>query len=272
MRTSTLFRWLLPAILAVAAASSAQAGVGGIADIEIYDRGSGLILPVYWHQGRHYVAGRPGNEYEIRVRSQSRERVLAVTSVDGVNVVTGQTASPGQGGYVLEPYASQGIAGWRKSMDRTAAFYFTALPDSYAARTGRPDNVGVIGVALFREALPPRRPWTDAEIAPEYRRGDGAAGGAPQSPPASSSRSEGYADQAPQAQEKLGTGHGRSEWSGARYTTFQRRSSRPDEVVEIWYDSEANLIAMGVIEPPYWTRPGRPRAFPAGFVPDPPRW
>ena len=43
------------------------------------------------------------------------------------------------------------IDGWRKSMDEVAAFYFTALPDSYAARTGRPDNVGVIGVALFRE-------------------------------------------------------------------------------------------------------------------------
>lgn len=271
MRTSSLIGWLLPATLAMAGALPVQAGVGSIADIEIYDRSTGRILPVYWHQGRHYVAGQPGNEYEIRVRSRSAERVLAVTSVDGVNVVTGQTASPDQGGYVLEAYASQGIAGWRKSLERTAAFYFTSLPDSYAARTGRPHDVGVIGVALFREAQPYRRPWSDAEIAPEYRRGNGAAAGSPPAP-AAPSRSDGYADQAPQAQEKLGTGHGRNEWSSARYTTFQRRSSRPDEVIEIWYDSEPNLVAMGVIEPSRWVRPGRPRAFPAGFVADPPRW
>jgi hypothetical protein len=39
-------------------------------------------------------------------------------------------------------------------------------------------------------------------------------------------------------------------------------------VIELWYDSEANLIAQGVIAPPSWP-PHRPRAFPAGFVPDP---
>ena len=56
-----------------------------------------------------------------------------------------------QDGYVLDPWGFTSIAGWRKSLDRVAAFYFTSLPDSYAARTGRPDNVGVIGLALFRE-------------------------------------------------------------------------------------------------------------------------
>src|SRR5208337_3068580 len=78
-----------------------------------------------------------------------------VMSVDGVNVITGDTASPRQAGYVLAPLESADIGGWRKSLSRTAAFYFTALPDSYAARTGRPDNVGVIGVALYRERVLP---------------------------------------------------------------------------------------------------------------------
>ena len=41
-------------------------------------------------------------------------------------------------------------------LNEVAAFYFTQLPDSYAARTDRPDNVGVIGVAVFREYQPPR--------------------------------------------------------------------------------------------------------------------
>src|SRR6266699_5465773 len=72
-------------------------------------------------------------------------------SVAGVNVITGDTASPSQSGYVLDAHGSFEIAGWRTSMSRTAAFFFTTLANSYAARTGRPDNVGVIGVAVFRE-------------------------------------------------------------------------------------------------------------------------
>src|SRR5438034_5582065 len=81
--------------------------------------------------------------------------MCAVTSVDGVNVVRGKTASPEQSGYVIDAYGSVEIAGWRKSLERTAAFYFTDLGDSYAARTGRPANVGVIGVAVFKEKQPP---------------------------------------------------------------------------------------------------------------------
>ena len=52
---------------------------------------------------------------------------------------------------MLDAWGGVSIEGWRKSLDDVATFYFTRLPDSYAARTGRPDNVGVIGVALFPE-------------------------------------------------------------------------------------------------------------------------
>ena len=72
------------------------------------------------HQGRRYVVGKPGNEYSIRVRNQSGGRVLTVMSVDGVNAISGDTASTAQTGYVLSPYESADIAGWRKSMSNTA--------------------------------------------------------------------------------------------------------------------------------------------------------
>ena len=84
--------------------------------IEIFDRTEGRVLPIYFHQGRRYVVGRPGNEYAIRVRNNGAGRMLAVMSVDGVNVITGDTASPAQSGYVLSPGESADIAGWRKSM------------------------------------------------------------------------------------------------------------------------------------------------------------
>jgi hypothetical protein len=250
------FSWAqgVGAIMALAATmmgGSAHA-VGALADIQIYDRVEGRQLPVYQHEGRYYVVGHPGHEYQIVLRNNAAGRVLAVTSVDGVNAITGDSASPAQSGYVLDGYGSLEIKGWRKSMSRTAAFYFTSIENSYAARTGRPWDVGVIGVALFRERapLPPEPPSV-------YR--DGARQDAPASAAA-----------APRAMEKsLGTGHGRSEWSSARYTDFVRASSEPDEMLAIYYDSRANLVARGVIpEYPHYAQPN-PNPFPQRFVPDP---
>ena len=66
-------------------ALSAQAGaVGGLADVAVFDRTEGRVLPIHWHEGRAHVAGRPGNEYSVRIRNRAREEVLAVVSVDGV--------------------------------------------------------------------------------------------------------------------------------------------------------------------------------------------
>ena len=164
---------------------------GSPVDVEILDRKTGRVLPVYWHEGERHIAGEPGHEYEIRLRNQGHGRVLAVTSVDGINVITGRTASPDQSGYVVDPYGRVEIDGWRKSMDEVAAFYFTALPDSYAARTGRPDNVGVIGVALFCErrlcaqcSSANRATAADAAAA-AARKSAGGLGAAPARSPAS---------------------------------------------------------------------------------------
>ena len=54
--------------------------------------------------------------------------------------------------------------GLRKNDREVAAIHFTALPNSYTARTGRPDNVGVIGVALYWEKPVPQItcPWREA--------------------------------------------------------------------------------------------------------------
>jgi hypothetical protein len=113
---------------------------GRLADISVYDRTAGRWLQVYRHEGHAYVVGKRGHEYQVRVANRLREDLLAVASVDGVNVITGETAHASQSGYVLSPRGSLDINGWRKSLSETAAFYFTSLPDSYAARTGRPDD------------------------------------------------------------------------------------------------------------------------------------
>lgn len=232
---------LLLAVVALMTSVSAF-GHGGMVDLSVYDRTEGRRLPVYWHEGRAYIAGRPGNEYQIALRSRQGQDVLAVVSVDGVNVITGETAHPSQSGYVLSSRGGIDILGWRKNLSQTAAFYFTSLPDSYAARTGRPEDVGVIGVALFRRKM--QRPQPLSEAAP-------------------AARSEARADAG------LGTGHGRREDSPAVHVTFERATVSPAEVITLYYDSHASLAARGIIRDPVGVVPSpRPRPFP-GFVPDP---
>jgi hypothetical protein len=255
---------VLPALLSCMAGPAAAA-VGSLADVAIYDHSSGRELPLHASDGRFFVAGKPGSEYEIRIRNQTAGDLLAVISVDGVNVVSGETASESQSGYVIAAWRRMEIKGWRKDLTRVAAFYFTDLEDSYAARTGRPDNVGVIGVALFRRKVAQPAIIDEQRMKRSESSMDRAANGAAQG---------GTADAAPpalaQAPEKsLGTGHGRSEASQARYTTFERESDQPNELVAIRYDSYANLVAQGVIR----NVPRQPQPFPARFVPDPPaRW
>jgi hypothetical protein len=272
MRQSGKFLCIGATIASLAALSVGDAAAHGIAPqtqttVEIIDRTEGRVLPMYWHDGRRYVVGKPGNEYAVRMRNGGSGRILAVMSVDGVNVITGDTASPRQSGYVLSLYESAEIAGWRTSLSRTAAFYFTSLPDSYAARTGRPDNVGVIGVAVFAERAPP--------IAlGDLRRKDAARDEArtAQAPASPSAAAEAPAGSVAREQSsRLGTGYGRSEASYASYTPFQRASELPGETIAIYYDSYENLLAQGVPVAPVPLARFQPNPFPdrGRFVADP---
>ncbi|MEY4730591.1 MAG: hypothetical protein RL020_1749, partial [Pseudomonadota bacterium] len=178
---------------------------------------------------------------------------------------------------------SYDIMGWRKTNDRVAAFYFTSLPDSYAARTGRPDNVGVIGVALFRRKYEAPISYVEPPVYPRWQensRSEDSATLAQAAPSAAAPNLAGAAAEArggsagrmvpaPLMKDKsLGTGHGRSVESSVQIAQFERQSSTPDEVITIYYDSQRNLVSRGVLaySPPIAANP-----FPNQFVADPPR-
>ena len=275
---------LCTALLALTAcAATPSTHAGSLVDLAVVDRDTGETLRTYSHHGKVYVAGTPGHRYSVRMNNRTSGRVLTVLSVDGVNAITGQTASTSQSGYVLSPWESAEIAGWRKSDDEIAQFNFTSLPDSYAARTGRPANVGVIGVAVFTERVYRRDREDDlsrneAPPAPASSASEGLAGRA-QAPAADAAKS--VAQPVPreaQAEkrafggiakdERLGTGHGAREYSHIDTTTFERSTSWPAEQVSIYYDSYRNLVAQGIIERPIARQD--PQPFPNGFVPDPP--
>lgn len=296
-----------PTLLAFSLALTAAAfalpahAVGSMADVTVIDRQSGATLPVYRHRGEYWVAGQYGAKYSIMVRNRQGERVLAVTTVDGVNVLSGETAAWDQTGYVFSPWQQYAVTGWRKSSSEVAAFEFSAIGNSYAGRTGRPANVGVIGVALFRERLPEpvaqapafsrrdesRNDFSErlrsaplASPAPASPSAAGSAGLADRGDAASSVQSErsasssdrSLAKAAPRPAPQLGTAHGQRETSMVSHTSFERLQPFPNEIIRIRYDSRENLIAAGVIREPAVHTPV-PNPFPqsanTSYVPDP---
>jgi hypothetical protein len=298
------------AALAALVVSCDALAVGGIAQVTIIDRRTGVELTPYLHHGEYWVAGSPGAAYAIEIRNLLGERILAVTSVDGVNVISGATAGWNQTGYVFDPGERYQITGWRKSDAEVAAFTFTASPNSYAERTGRPANVGVIGVAVFRERQPKlagvpqvstpsqdRREAAGAAASPGAGLPNGRSAGLPAAPGAGlpdapitslpESNSAKHSDSSetqslappssvapvPPSAPKLGTGHGKREASYVNHTEFSRMQPQPNEVIRIRYDSLENLFAMGIIERPHPVPPTT-NPFPASaaqqYVPDPP--
>jgi hypothetical protein len=281
---------ILVTIVLMAATSACDAqGVGRIGNIAVIDRDTGVSLALHRYRGEYWIAGVPGARYAIEIRNRLGERLLVVASVDGVNVVSGETAAWDQTGYVLDPRQHYQISGWRKSDTDVAAFTFTSLPNSYAARTGRAANVGVIGVAMFREQPPP------PNVAPQERMGDGPAGGvespsavnAPAASPADTDASSAVVvtgqrvtrvppAASPIPELKLGTGHGEREYSYVSHTDFVRLQPKPNELIRIHYDSLDNLVAMGIIRRPAPILPEVPAGdpFPGSsnwqYVPDPP--
>ena len=257
---------------------AAHRGSPPLVQLDIVDRDSGKRLHPYRHRGQDWIPGEPGHRYAVRLRNRSGARILAVLSVDGINAIDGRTADPRQAGYVLGPWQTLEITGWRKSLGTVAQFVFDDPARSYAARTGRPDNIGVIGVAVFCEKVVVRRYPSIGMTSPaETSRSDGRVpAGSAAAPSTDAVRQESRAAHAhgePYPASSLGTGHGAIEGSQAYYTGFERQAA-PSQVSELRYDTRAGLLARGIpVDPP----PGsdafpparRPRAFPGNFAPDP---
>jgi hypothetical protein len=112
---------------------------------------SGNPLPGMSSGSRTYVSGREGERYTISITNGTPRRFEAVATVDGLDVINGHTGTIENRGYVLMPWQSLEIDGFRQSEDAVAAFRFSKVGDSYAAKRGEARNVGVIGVAFFAE-------------------------------------------------------------------------------------------------------------------------
>src|ERR1035437_5059483 len=126
-------------------------------DVDILVNGS--RCKQYSHESRKYIEAKNGSEWCLKIKNNTNSRVLAICSVDGLNVLTGESAGPNDSGYIIDSYNSQKIKGFRVSDSSWALFKFGYKADgkTYAQskNDGSEKNCGVIGVRLYYEKLEP---------------------------------------------------------------------------------------------------------------------
>ena len=123
---------------------------GGAVTIAIKDA-SGNPLEAVHVGDRTMVVGQAGQRYSIVLTNHTGHRFESVVTVDGLDVINGKPGTADNRGYVLLPFATLEIEGFRQSASAVASFRFAAVGESYAAQMGSARNVGVIGVAFFGE-------------------------------------------------------------------------------------------------------------------------
>jgi hypothetical protein len=222
-------------------------------------------LPTFVRRGRTYVLGASGDRYSIVVSNPTEARVEAVISVDGVDVFDGEGASFAKRGYVLAAHADYTVDGFRTSPRTIATFRFSSVADSYAARTGKPRDVGVIGVAFFPERKPDPEPPVDRRPARmkarmprraplEFDFDQPMPAPAAPTPPATSLAPAPPPHPLPASAQDdlasrpgLGTAFGeeRESFLGGG-TSFIRATERPVAVLSLRYDDRRGLAALGV--------------------------
>jgi len=224
---------------------------------------NGVSVQSFAHAGETHILGTSGERYVLRIHNRSARRVEAVVSVDGLDVMDGKPGDYSKRGYLVPAYGFIDIDGWRLSNHEAAAFRFAAVSESYAAKTGKPRNIGVIGVAVFPERrvrpTPMRRRAAPSQES--FRSSGGAAPAPTASAPAEMEAMQGpmhdsaddaKAEAAPQAQMSrkrsgLGTEFGEAVGSEVHEVAFIRDNPRaPAAMLGARYNDRAGLLALGI--------------------------
>jgi len=222
----------------------------------------GRMLPTYPVKISHgvrkaYAEAIKGDNYRIEVKNLLNRRVGLVIAVDGRNIISGTKSwlKNSERMYILEPYGSGEFAGWRTAQDRINRFYFTDVPDSYAATFGDESAMGVIALAVYpeRQRCEPQIPLSRI-VPPLQRDHEGKATGSAdkaEAPPSAPSASMDYlkkkAARSEQALESAGTGYGRDEYSPSQIVSFEPEKWAA-ETIYLKYEWRSTLYKLGVVE------------------------
>ena len=230
--------------------------------------------------GRYYVEARKGCRYSIALANRTGERLGVVLTVDGLNAVSGAREEGRGRMYVLDPWQTTTVQGWRTSLQEVRQFTFVDERASYAARSGKAnEKMGWIEVAAYRERrafvrLAPKRERRSTPV-PFESEGDTAGRGASGASESARDSAEAKAPQPrgeAQARAYPGTGWGDRAHDPVVLVSFDPESE-PAERVTLRYEYRPALVALGVLPrrvPPRDRLWERERAEP-GFA-QPPLW
>ena len=128
-----------------------QPSAGGLLRLGLRT-GNGTWVECRESHGRRIATGEHGARYEVMLKNDARHAVEVVVSVDGLDAMDGKPASFKKRGYVLAPFETLAVEGFRTSAGSVATFHFGSMSGSYGQRRhGNTTNAGVIGVAVFEE-------------------------------------------------------------------------------------------------------------------------
>lgn len=278
----------IAAIILAIVVSAVQVSAGGIGDsVEVrIVTDDGRSMPTYPVKLRSsikkvYAEAVKGEHYRIEVKNKLNRRVGVVVAVDGRNIISGEKSflKGNERMYILDPYESGEFAGWRTSSDRINRFYFTDVPDSYAAAFGDESAMGVITVAAYPEVRryePPPMPMSQSGRHDFENRGaSGAAAlersaSAPAAPSQMGESMKKKAGRQEKALDSAGTGYGREEYSPVHTVAFEAEK-KAVETIHVKYEWRATLCKLGVVScnlPP--RRPANRLWDNGGYAPPPP--
>jgi len=226
-------------------------GDGRLVDVQVeVENQSTPLYPSPSGDSRLYFQAFKGHDYGIRLTNQTGDRVAVLMTVDGLNVIDGTRSrqSRGEPMYVLDPWESTVVRGWRTSLDEIRRFVFVDEQRSYAERTGQGNgDLGWIRVTSFREAGRPAykpRDWNSREESDEFgQRQDSKA---PQSAPAPPMAGLQSGDRAQSENEAPGTGWGDRRVDTVTETDFHAVSQPTDKFV-LRYEYSSGLRALGIV-------------------------
>jgi hypothetical protein len=219
---------------------------------------NGYPLEQYPARGRLYVEAIAGEEYALRIYNPLPDRVAVALAVDGLNSIDARhTTARAASKWVIEPYGTITIAGWQMSSTRSRRFYFTTERDSYAAKLGRAEDVGLISAVFFRErrpiaiVIPPPRPIPlEDRRRPDAQKEERSGRDAPDSTSTRGQARDRAAAPVPQDDEYAATGIGRSVEHDVRWTHLDLEDA-PVGVVSLRYEYQPALVRLGILPRPY---------------------
>jgi hypothetical protein len=136
-------------------ADGLQPKTGGMLRLGLRN-GNGAWLDCRESHAKRIATGECGERYEVVLKNDARRAIEVLVSVDGLDAMDGKPASFKKRGYVLAPFETLAVEGFRTSRSTVAAFRFGSMSDSYGHRRhGDTTNAGVIGVAVFEEKRHP---------------------------------------------------------------------------------------------------------------------